>query len=162
MSLMPWKQKKSSEEAGPPKPWSASLDQFSREMDRLFERFFRDPWSLSSFAEGSGWSPSVDVSESPEEVTVRAEVAGVEPQNLDIHIAGEFLVIAGEKKQTEEKTEENFHHSESFFGSFERRIPLPASIDVERVSADHAHGVVTIHLPKKEKAKPKRIEINPS
>lgn len=156
MSIIPWKQKEGEGELSEAKPWSGTLEQFSREMDRMCERFFRDPWSSLS---GSAWTPAVDIAENDQEVTVRVELPGMKPDDVDISISGDLLTIAGEKKAFEEKRGKDFHHSESFFGKFQRRVPLPTSVDSERVTAEHNHGVITIHLPKQESVKPKRIEI---
>jgi HSP20 family protein len=91
-------------------------------------------------------------------LTIRAEVPGVDPKELDISVTGNQLVLSGEKKESCEKKEGGFFHGESRYGSFRRTIPLPEGLDTEHVDAQFAHGVVTLKFPKTVTAS-KRIEI---
>jgi HSP20 family protein len=154
MNLVPWKRKQ-----GGNGTELAPLDQFRSEMERLFDRFFDSPWENFGLKPMTQWAPSLDLTEDEKEVTVRAEVPGVDPQELDISISGDVLTIAGEKKETQERNEGGVHHQESFYGSFRRSVPLPSSVDVEHVNAEHANGVVTIHMTKTAPSKSKRIEV---
>jgi HSP20 family protein len=159
MSLTPWKGKQS-EDSGEDLSANA-MGQFRAEVDRLCDRFLGGPWSLGRevFARGAGWMPAVDVSESETEVVVRAEVAGVGPEALDLTVSGQLLMIRGEKKESTETLEENFYRSERRFGSFQRSVQLPTSVDTDTVSAEHKSGVLTIRLKKLQSAQPKRIPV---
>ena len=142
------------------------LDEFSRareEMDRLLGRFVTG--NVAQFAPNmrfEGWAPPVDVSETDDEVTVRAETPGVAPRDLEITVTGTMLNIAGKKEEKEESEGEDFYRSERRFGSFRRVVELPESIDPDRVSADVENGVVTIRISKKPGQRTRRVEIKPT
>ncbi|HUU82558.1 MAG TPA: Hsp20/alpha crystallin family protein [Phycisphaerae bacterium] len=162
MNLIPRRNKGIEKDAEEPLA-SSPMARFRAEMDRLFERFFSDPWGMTTdlFTPGRGWAPTLDVAETDQEITVRAEVPGVDPENLDISLSGHMLVISGEKKESSEREEENIYHAERRFGSFRRSVPLPTSVDTDKISAEHKDGILTIHLPKVEAARPKKITIKP-
>jgi len=157
MSLIPWRNK----QKGAVQVESSPMGALRTEIDRLFDSFMRDPWAALDlpFAGRRGWSPSIDVAESEKEFTVRAEIPGIDPKDLEVHIAGNQLVLSGEKKESTEKEGKDFYQSESRYGSFRRAIPLPQTVDPEKVEAECANGVITIHLPKLQTEPPKRIEI---
>lgn len=158
MNLIPWRGKR--EEVDWDDFWSRSpLATFRTEMDRLFDRFLAG--SETAFGPGrwGDWAPSLDITETEKDVTVRAEVPGVDPKELEITVSGQVLTLAGQKKEFTEHKGENFHHSERRFGSFRRSIQLPASVDSEKISAEHKNGVVTIKLHKIASAAPKRIPV---
>jgi HSP20 family protein len=158
MALIPWRNKQQNE---PVRAEVSPLSNLRGEIDRLFDSFLREPWRALEWplAGGRGWTPTVDVSESDAEFTVRAEIPGIDPKELDVHITGSQLVLSGEKKESSEKKGKDFYQAESNYGSFRREIPLPQSVDAEKVQAECAHGVLTIHLPKVQSATPKRIDI---
>jgi HSP20 family protein len=108
---------------------------------------------------GGKWSPAVDVSENEKELTVRAELPGIEPKDLDITVTGNQLVISGEKRESTEHNGKNFHQTETHYGSFRRTIPLPEGTDTENVDAQYANGVLTLRLAKNTPAEQKRIEV---
>lgn len=130
------------------------------EFDRMFDRMLRAPWFEEIAPQLTGsWSPSVDISESESEFTIRAEVPGISPDEIELTVSGDRLIISGEKSEQHEEKEEHYYHAERRFGAFERSIDLPSIADLEKVRAEHANGVLTIHVPKHETAKPKRVEI---
>lgn len=157
MSLIPWRNKQ--REDSPTQ--GRTLVTLRTEMDRLLESFMRDPWGTLDwpFAADRPWTPTVDVAEGTDEVTVRAEIPGMDPKDLEVTVTGNQLVLSGEKKETTEKTEKSVHVSESRYGSFRRVVPLPGNVDSDKVEAEYAHGVVTIHLKKIQVALSKRIEV---
>jgi HSP20 family protein len=105
------------------------------------------------------WSPSLDLSESEKEITVRAEIPGVDPENIDIAVSGNVLTISGEKKEEYEERSQSVFRAERRFGSFRRSVALPDFVDTEHVSADYDKGVLTIHLAKSEKDVARRIPV---
>ncbi len=133
------------------------VSRLRREMDRFWEDFF----GLGPVTRGWGeeWSPAVDVAETPEKLTVKAEVPGIEPKNLEISLAGDILTIKGEKKSEREETKENYHLVERSQGSFCRSLRLPAAVAADKIEAHYEKGVLTITCPKKEVVKPKAIAI---
>jgi HSP20 family protein len=157
MNLIPWRNKQH-EGLVPESP----LATLRTEMDRLFDTFIREPFGAldwPAFLGGErGW-PAVDVSESDREVTIRAELPGIDPKELDVSVTGNQVVISGEKKETQETKEKGFYHSEARYGSFRRAIPLPEGADSEKVDAQYAQGVLTLTIAKTPAAAAKRIEI---
>jgi HSP20 family protein len=158
MAMVPWRGKHREREPG--RGESSPLTVLRQEMDRLFDQYLREPLSSLEWPFGArGWAPAIDVAESEQEVTVRAELPGVEPGDLDISITGNQLVISGEKKEASERSGKDFHVSETRYGAFRRAVPLPADVDAENVEAAFANGVLTIRLKKVQAAGAKRIEV---
>jgi HSP20 family protein len=136
--------------------WEVS--RLRREMDRLWEDFFGAmPRPLRPWAEE--WVPAVDVAEAADKLTVKAEVPGLDPKEIDISLVGDLLTIKGEKKSEREEKKENYHLVERSYGSFSRAIRLPAAVDADKIEARYEKGVLTVTCPKKEGVKPKAIAI---
>ncbi len=128
-----------------------------REMDRLFEDFFRG-WEVAPWAEGE-WFPALDVAETNDQVIVRAEIPGMEPKDIEVTLSDDSLSVRGEKKEEKEEKKKNYHRRESHYGSFSRVIRLPALVDTAKAEASYDKGVLTVTAPKMEKEKTKRVEI---
>lgn len=153
MALVPWKNKGREGVLAP-------LSDLRQEIDRMFESFARNPWgALGELSGGRDWYPSVDVAENDKEVIVRAEVPGVDPQELDISITGDRLTISGEKKECCERKDKDYYQCESRYGRFSRSIDLPSDVDTEHVQAEHSHGVLTVRLTKTAAAATKKIPV---
>jgi HSP20 family protein len=153
---MPWKAKDHEGDASPMAP----LATLRTEMERLFDSFMRDPRSVFEWPFGQrGWEPTVDVAENDQEVTVRAEVPGIKPEELSVTVSGNQLVLSGEKKEEVEDKAKGYHRMESRYGSFRRSIPLPEVVDQGQVEAEYANGVLTIHLKKSPASAPKKIDV---
>jgi len=134
-----------------------------REMNRMFDDFFRGS-DLSPFEGRGGWrtfSPSVDVREDEKEVTVKAELPGMDEKEIEVSLADGALTIKGEKKDEKEEKGKDYWHRESSYGAFHRVIRLPEGLNMEKVDARFKNGVLTVILPRLEeaKAKEKRIAI---
>lgn len=157
MNLIPWRNKQRESDGGRLAPLMA----LRGEMDRLFESFFREPIGALDWSPwGAGkWSPAIDVAEDDKEVTVRAELPGIDPKELEISVSGNQLFISGEKKESSETKEKDFYHSETRYGSFRRSMPLPEGVDTENVDAQYSNGVLTLRLRKTVPAAAKRIEV---
>jgi HSP20 family protein len=128
------------------------------EINRLFDNTWREPVDLTA-EKISDWSPLLDLAESDKEVTIRAEVPGIDPEHIDISVNGNELVISGEKKETIEKNEQGYHHKETRYGKFSRTVTLPDGIDSEKVSADYDKGVLVVKLPKSPVSVAKKIPV---
>lgn len=103
---------------------------------------------------------AVDVYQTEDEVVLKAPIAGVKPEDLEISITDEVINIKGERKHSEEVTRENFLAQECYWGVFSRSYILPVAVDSQRADAHlDKSGVLTIRLPKLEKSKTKMIEI---
>ena len=118
---------------------------------------FDSAWNKPFFS-ASGF-PALDISESEELVTVKAEMPGMEPGDIDAYIEGDSLVLSGEKKRESEEKGENFHRVERSYGSFQRVVPLPCKVRADKVSAKYDKGVLKITVPKNERYKCRKIEI---
>jgi len=146
-------------------PTKREADRVRRDIDRFFDRFvgewprfIKEPFEALGFAEG-GWMPEVDVSETDKELIVRAELPGIEPNNVDVTIMGHTLTVSGKKERVDERKDERFHFVERSWGEFRRTIDLPAEVDTDRVQATYDKGVLKITMPKTEAAKTKKIPI---
>jgi HSP20 family protein len=161
MKLTPWSNRRKINLSGDGNSSLPSLGSLRREMDQVFARFFENPCGGLDLDVGhsSGWLPSVDVVDGGKEVTVRAEIPGVDPKDIDVSVSGGKLTIAGSKKTEHQESDKDYFRSERMFGSFRRIVTLPEGVDPEKVSAEHSNGVLTIHLAKSEAAAAKRIAI---
>jgi HSP20 family protein len=157
MSLIPWMHRRQDDSGRS----LATADTFRNELDRLFESFFHNPFAMAEtpFASLHDWAPTLDISENESEVTVRAEIPGVKPEDLDVTVAGDVLTLSGEKKESSEQKDKGYCHSESHYGAFRRQVHLPAEVDAQRVEAKYADGVLEIQLKKSQTAKAKRITV---
>jgi HSP20 family protein len=130
-----------------------------RQMERLFDDFWRDfDLPVSTTSRGFGW-PQIDVSETDKELKVQAELPGVDEKDVEVMLNNGMLTIRGEKKTEAEDKARRI--SERYYGRFERELALPFDVQEDKVAAKFNNGVLTITLPKSEQAtqKAKRIEI---
>ncbi len=129
---------------------------FSREVDRMLSDIFnRDVFRLNG-----EWVPQVDMSETKDELTVRAEVPGMDKEELSVTLQDNVLTLRGERKQETEAKSATFHRMERSYGSFVRSFTLPTLVQTDKVKAAYKDGVLTITLPKAEEAKPKEISVS--
>ena len=134
------------------------------EMNRLFERFEHD-WprfpTLFKRSEGELVVPELDVRESTNQITIEAELPGVEEKDVTVTLSNGVLTIKGEKRHEKEEKAENYHMTERSFGSFQRSLRLPDSVDDGKVEARFDKGVLRITAAKKPEAvkAERRIEI---
>ena len=115
-------------------------------------------WIGRTGATASGRRPSTSPRDD-KEVSVRAELPGIDPKDLDVTVVGNQLILSGEKRESSETQGERVYHSETRYGSFRRTVPLPEGVDTEHVDAQYANGVLTLRLPKTAPANQKRIEV---
>ncbi len=107
----------------------------------------------------SAWNPACDVFEDGESVKIVAELPGVNPEDVKLSLENNVLTIRGEKKQEAEERNERVHRYERSYGSFERAFMLPSTVDAEKVSADYRNGILTVVVPKAERARPREIPV---
>jgi len=161
MKLMPWKKQDNAVVRGGEGP--SSLGLFRSEMNRLMDRFFADPWSMfddDAFPSFSGWAPSFDVVDGEKEVTVRAEIPGVDPKDVEVTVSENLLTISGEKKDSREEKGKHVWRSECSYGSFRRSVALPEGVDADQVTAEHANGILTVKVAKSKSAASNRIPVS--
>ena len=133
-----------------------------RQLTRLQEdmnRSFGDDRMLFRAGESVGWTPACDIYEDGEEIVVRAELAGVEPADVEIGYENGVLTMKGERKLEKEDRRDNYHRLELSYGTFTRAFSMPATVDSDKIRAESKQGVLLIHLPKKPEAKPKSIQV---
>ena len=105
------------------------------------------------------WSPLVDISEDDKEYLVKAELPELKKEEVKVTVENGELTISGERKFEKEEKNKKYHRIERSYGSFVRSFTLPESVSGDKVVADFKDGVLKVHLPKDEKAKPKAIEV---
>jgi len=140
------------------RPAKSAIESWRQELENMFERYSGDPFDGNAGAMKT-WAPRVDVEETEKEITVKADLPGVDPKDVEISVMGDLLTVRGEKKEAKEEKKKNFHRVERFEGKFFRQIALPVGADADKVSAASAKGVITITIPKKPELQPKKIAI---
>ncbi len=134
----------------------------ARRLNRLVDEAF-GAWPQAGREDGGSvvgsWLPAVDIFEEKEAVRIAAELPGVKPEDVRISMENGVLTIRGEKKQTAEEQTERVHRYERCYGAFERSFTVPTSIDAEHIKAAYEDGVLTVTLPKVERAKPRQITV---
>jgi HSP20 family protein len=110
----------------------------------------------------ASWVPATDVSEDANTIQIAMELAGVSPEDVRISLENNVLTIRGEKRQEDEENNERVHRIERIYGMFERTFVLPNSVDPERIEARHENGVLTVSIPKAERARPREIQVKSS
>lgn len=134
-----------------------------REMERMFENFFKGFRDLSSwesrFPFGAATFPSIDMYDEQDRYVVKAEVPGFEKDDIHISFTDHTLQLRGEVNQEEEKEERDYYYNERYYGSFSREIPLPSAVDHDQIRASFKNGVLTIELPKSKESLPREIRI---
>ena len=130
-----------------------------RMFNRLFDQTFNG-WPFGDDATlTSSWAPACDIFEDKDAIKIVLEVPGVNPEDVKLSMENNTLTIRGEKKQVAEEKTERVHRYERSYGSFERSFALPGTVDPERVEADYENGLLTVTLPKVERAKPREIQV---
>lgn len=143
-------------------PAERGNDPFARmhhEMDRMFEDFFGNTRPAGG---GLLLRPSVDIAESKKAYRISVEVPGIDPDQIDLQIEGDTLVVSGEKRQEVEDEQEGLHRMERSYGRFRRVLTLPDDADAENIKADFKNGVLKIKVPRvkpSEKADAKKVRI---
>ena len=105
------------------------------------------------------WVPVADVAESPGAYLVRVELPGLGTDDVKVSLENHVLSIAGERRQQERDKETRYHRVESDYGSFLRRFTLPDDVDEQKLRAEFKDGILSVHVPKSERAQPRSIEV---
>jgi HSP20 family protein len=133
------------------------LEQVSERMRRMLEQTFGGLGWPSPLREAAGWSPLVDIEEIDDAYVVEAELPGVQRQDVNVELVGRELTITGEIKERERKG--TLRRRARRTGRFEYRVSLPDQVDAEKIDAKLAEGVLTVRVPKSERAPRRQIEI---
>lgn len=137
------------------------LEEVNSRLSRLFGRAFART-NGEEDVKLANWSPNTDVTETAEEYLIKAELPEVKKEDVKITIEHGTLTFQGERRQEKEEKGRKFHRVERSYGSFLRSFTLPAEVDETRIRAEFKDGVLNLHLPKSEKAKPKTIDVKVS
>jgi HSP20 family protein len=105
------------------------------------------------------WLPPVDIFEKGDDLLIRAEVPGVDKDDIDIRVENGVLQIRGERRPNAEVQEGNAYRLERAYGRFNRSFTLPTTVDASRIAAKYKDGVLELSIPKAESAKPKKVQI---
>ncbi len=139
----------------------ADLQVASSSLNRLFDEAFRG-WPEAAGQIAGAWMPPVDVFENTSEVRIVAELPGIRPEDIRISVENNVLTLSGQKAMpamTESKDADRAHRAERLYGSFERRFTVPNTVDTDKIVAKAELGVLTLTLPKAERAKPRQIAV---
>ncbi len=134
------------------------LRRMQREFDRLFESFFpvRDG---NGDVETAVWTPRVDLVESPDAYLIHLDVPGMKKEDFNINYQEGVLTVSGERRAETKEEQQNLVRVERSFGHFFRSFSLPKAIKDSEIAASYKEGVLTVHVPKAEETKPRRIQI---
>jgi HSP20 family protein len=141
------------------------LPRWEREMDRMMEDFFgrrMRPWWPERWFGTEALeltAPAVDLFEEKDDIVVKAELPGIDKENIEVNLADHTLTIKGEKKKEEEVKEENYYRSERSYGSFVRTLELPKDVHGDKVKANFKNGILEVRLPKTEEVKAKEVKV---
>src|SRR5688572_4000802 len=133
------------------------IESLQSDMNRLFDGFF------GPRSNGSGvrrWLPAMDLVEAENHLVLRADLPGVNEDDVAIEIRDGVLTISGERRAEHEDKREGYHRVERAFGRFSRSLTLPKGVDADAVTANFERGVLEVRVPKPEERKPKRVEIS--
>jgi HSP20 family protein len=141
----------------PLEPWH-SLRRLSNALDEAFGTYQEQDGRTIT----ASWYPACDVFEDKEAIKIVAEVPGVKPEDVKLSLENSLLTIRGEKKQQAEERSERVHRYERSYGAFERTFALPSTVDPERIQAGYENGILTVTVPKAERARPREIPVKVS
>jgi HSP20 family protein len=142
----------------------AGLTRWETEMDRMFSDFFGSrmrPWWPDRWLTRGGeiTTPALDVYEEKDEIVIKAELPGMDKNDIEVNISDSELTVKGEKKKEETIDEENYYRCERSYGAFVRSVELPTDVKADKVKASFKNGILEIRMPKTEEAKTKEVKI---
>ncbi len=134
------------------------------EIEKTFDGFFRRPFSLKPYWDDRNeevipWQPAVNVHEDKEKLSIDVQLPGIEMKDVHLSVTDNILEIRGERKADSGEDKNGYHVREVRYGAFSRTFKLPSYVDPEKVKAAYERGVLTVTVPKQEKAKPRVVEI---
>ena len=127
-------------------------------LNRLWDDTYYRPFRFAA-VNGGATQPAIDISETNDEVLVKAVMPGVKPEDVDININGNTLTIKGETREEHEDKDGKFYHRECYYGNFSRSLTIPAGLKADEAEANLENGVLTLSIPKAEEVKPKTIKV---
>lgn len=136
------------------------LDTLQSDVNRLFDGFFGRRGEAGGEAQARRrWVPAMDLVETEDSLVLRADLPGLERDEIAIEVKDRILTVSGERRAEHEDKREGYHRVERSFGRFSRSLELPQGVEADNVSADFERGVLEVRIPKPASRKPTRIEI---
>ncbi|MFS8867106.1 Hsp20/alpha crystallin family protein [Synechococcus sp. H65.1] len=132
------------------------IDEIQREMNRMFDRLMARPTEADAFA----FVPAVEMHDDPETITLKLELPGLNPNDLDIQATAESISISGERRFEKRSEDKGVTRTEFRYGRFQRVIPLPNRIKHDQVKAEYKDGILTLTLPKADSEKAHVVKVN--
>jgi HSP20 family protein len=133
------------------------LASFQSDMSRLLSGVFDTPART-----GQSWVPALDVWETEDELVYAFDLPGIPEEKIAIEVQDDTLTVSAEREQTVERTADRYYRFERRFGSYTRAVGLPQGVDDSKIAASYRDGVLEVHVPKPEEAKPRRIQLGAS
>ena len=140
-------------------PWHPQHTGLQDELKQAFERFFGESDGDQSNVVTSQWMPRVDIKEEKERFVILADIPGVDPKDIEVHMEKGILTIRGERSSEAREEGQRWSRVERSHGTFHRRFALPDSANPDAISATGRHGVLEISIPKKPETTPRRIQV---
>ena len=131
------------------------LDSLQSEVNRVFDAFF----GSGTGTRARRWVPAMDLVETDDHLVLRADLPGLERDDVNIEVKDGMLTVSGERRADHEEKSEGYYRVERAFGSFSRSMTLPEGIDAESIAADFDKGVLEVRIPKPQERQPHRVEI---
>ena len=133
-----------------------------RNFNRILTNFFDEPFfpvGRQEIAE-TPWAPRVDIYDTKDAFMIKAELPGVDKNDIKVDVDGRVLTLRGEKKTETEEKEASYYRHEMYVGTFERSFTLPEAVDPALIKAEYKDGILNLEVPKPEERKPKQIEVH--
>lgn len=137
-------------------PWDL-MNQWRRDMERTLGPL--EGRERSADVTAANWAPAVDIKEEADAYVLYADLPGVDPKDIEVHMENAVLTIKGERTTESKEEQDNYSRIERVTGSFYRRFTLPETVDAEKISAKSYNGVLEVRIPKQEKVHPRRITV---
>ena len=134
------------------------LRTLQEEVNRLFSSSLTPSFGDEGIGRGA-WNPTVDIYENKDEIVLEAELPGMDREDFELTIEHNVITLRGERRFEKKDEADNYHRVERSYGSFTRSFTLPQMVSGEGATAEYRNGVLRVTLPKREEAKPRRIEI---
>ena len=134
------------------------LRTLQEEVNRLFSTNLTRAFGDEGIGRGA-WSPSVDIYENKDQIVLEAELPGMKQEEFDLSIENNVITLRGERRFEKTDDSDNYHRVERSYGAFTRSFTLPQTVSGEGATAEYSNGVLRVTLPKREEAKPRRIEV---
>jgi len=133
-------------------------------LHNLYSRFFDDPFfriaRMDDDANPGQWNPAVDLYEKDDHFVIKAELPGVDKNDIRVDLKDRVLSLSGQRTYDNEVKEENYYRKERSYGKFQRAFSLPADVDSDKITAEFKDGVLRVEVPKPEEKKAKQVTIH--